>query len=170
MITYQDVVLNTFVFFENKMDDYFYNHIWNIEIPDTGYSHNDIRYKLKNINLETKNIITSYIKKFPLENTILNFIETFDFEINKMIKGDSIPRHCETSQKSPIEILIWLTKNEPFEGRDFYYEKNGLHNKVKPYTGLNCLIDTTCPNAYHGVSPLLSDTEIITIVGGQGRK
>jgi hypothetical protein len=87
-----------------------------------------------------------------------------------MTLGEWIPMHNEDAQYSPFEVLLWLTKTEDFIGRDFVMEENGIKRYQKPENGLMCFLDTTAPGIFHGVTPLETDTEIITIVGGMGRK
>lgn len=169
-VNYTDVVVKTFLFTSILIDVELSNKIWSLDIPDYGSSFGDLRYKLKVTDAATKKIILDILKLVPMDEIISEAIDSFSYEVNKMIKDEFIPMHNEVSQKSPFEVLIWLTKTDEFIGRDFIMEKNFKTSKIKPYNGLVCFVDTTCPNSYHGVSKLVSDTEIITIVGGLGRK
>lgn len=78
--------------------------------------------------------------------------------------------HNEVSQKSPFEIILWLTKTDDFEGREFVMKGPDFEKNIKPKNGLVCLVDTLTPGVLHGVNVLKSDTEIISITGGLGRK
>jgi hypothetical protein len=114
--------------------------------------------------------LIDFIAKQNIEPYLVDSIKDFYFDINKMVKGESVPMHNEVSQKSTFEIIIWLTKTNEFEGREFIIVKDGIESRIKPKNGMICILNTTAPNAYHGVNELLTNTEIISITGGTGRK
>jgi hypothetical protein len=62
-------------------------------------------------------------------------------------------------------------KDNKFKGRDFVtINPQGEPRIVKPENGLVCFLDTTCPESRHGVTMLNTNTEIISITGGLGKK
>ncbi|MBT7610704.1 MAG: hypothetical protein HN576_13170 [Bacteriovoracaceae bacterium] len=78
--------------------------------------------------------------------------------------------HNEVSQRSPFEVIIWFTKTDDFEGREFVMKGPDLDKEVRPKNAMICLVDTLTSDVLHGVNELLSDTQIISITGGLGRK
>jgi hypothetical protein len=170
MITFSDILTKNFIFTEVYISEEIYKHIWELDIPDTGIAKNEIRFKLTQSSDITKKLIISLISQISLEEYLFESIKNFNFEINKIRKGEYVPMHNEVSQKSPFEILIWTTRTDYFEGRDFVYQVNGNTYRIKPRNGMVCLLDTTSPYNYHGVTELITDTEVITIVGGEGAK
>ena len=170
MITYQEVLLNKFVFTQIKLDPSFSDFIWSLDFPDTGKRDGEIRFKMQKVESQIKTAILQCLEKLPLDEYLRNSIMEFEFDIDKMQLGEWIPMHNEVSQKSPFEVILWLTKTDQYVGREFVMEGPKIDRMLQPKNGTICLLDTTTPDIFHGVKPLESDTEIISITGGLGRK
>ena len=167
---YEDIVLKKFVFLKTEVPQELQDHIWSLNYPDTGTSDGEIRYKIEKANDFTKIKILDFFKTIEMDSIIWDFVSKFDFDVNRMTKNEYVPMHNEISQRSPIEVVLWLTKTDIYEGRHFIMKGPSLDEKIQPTNGLVCFLDTTARDVYHGVSKLLTDTEIITITGGLGRK
>jgi hypothetical protein len=167
-ISYSDVIVNDFVFIEHNVPESFTKYVFNLDFKDN--KEDEIRYKIRNASGEIKEKIKDLVLTLPVDHNIKKAIFDFRYDINRMQKGESVPMHNETRLISPFEICFWLTKTDDFEGRDFIIEKNNERKLIKPYTGLFCFINTLIEDSFHGVSPLITDTEIITITGGLGNK
>lgn len=170
MITYQEVLLNKFVFTQLTLESSFSDYIWSLDFPDTGKVDGEIRYKMQKVKSDIKTEILNCLNKLNIDDYLRNAITEFEFDINKMQKGEWMPMHNEISQKSPFEVILWLTKTDLYKGREFVMEGPSIDRMLQPKNGTVCLLDTTTPDIFHGVKPLESDTEIISITGGLGRK
>lgn len=166
-VTYEDIILNPFVFIEQNLDFNFVEYIKNLEIPETN---NEVKYSLKNVNEEITQKIKEVLLKLPISLDIKEAMSSFSFDINKMVKGDFVPMHNECGQLSPFEILFWICPSSNFIGRDFIMKNEMETKSIKPKTGLFCFVNTLVTNVKHGVSPLESDDIIYSITGGLGRK
>lgn len=167
-ITYSDIVMHDFVFTEHSIPNDFLDYIFNLNFEDN--KEDEIRFKIKNANPEIKERICDLLCKLSVDSEIKKSFSEFKYDINLMTIGESVPMHNEMRLISPFEICFWLTKTDDFKGRDFVIQKGGDKHLIKPYTGLFCFINTLVSDSYHGVSPLLTDTQIITITGGLGNK
>jgi hypothetical protein len=170
MITYQEVLLNKFVFSQITLDPSFSDFIWSLDFPDTGKVDGEIQFKLQKVTSQIKSAILDCLVRLEMDAYLRNAITEFEFDINKMQKGEWIPMHNEVSQKSPFEVILWLTKTDQYVGREFVMEGPEIDRSIQPKNGTVCLLDTTTPDIFHGVKALESDTEIISITGGLGRK
>lgn len=167
-ITYSDIILNPFVFLETKIEDEFLNLILNLNIPETNGD--SIKYCLKDVDKETRLKIVEALLKLPIDQEIKNAIKHFHFDVNKMLKGESVPMHNECGQLSPFEIVFWICPSNDFIGRDFIMNDGIKEERIKPKTGLFCFVNTLVEEVKHGVTELLSDDIIYSITGGLGRK
>ncbi len=167
MITYSDILINTFSFKQTVPDQALFEKIWALDFPDTD---TNIRKKIVGVHEEIRLQLVDFILKQDIEDFLLESVVNFSFDINKMTLGENVPMHNEISQKSPYEVILWLTKTDTYEGREFVMERGNVTTKIKPTNGLMCFLDTTSIDSYHGVTELLTDTEIISITGGLGRK
>lgn len=170
MISYTDIVLKTFAFIKTDIPQDLYDHIWSLDFPDTGIDPEEIRYKIQGTDEVTRKKIIEYILSQDIDPSLMVFIKDFQFDINKIRQNEFVPMHNEVSQKSPFEVVFWLTKTDNYQGREFIMLKNGIESRIQPKNGTMCFLDTTPPDVYHGVSKLITDTEIITVTGGTGRK
>jgi hypothetical protein len=169
-IRYEDILREHFCFAEVPLPEGFERHIWDLPLCDTGSVDGEIRYRATQVGEPTRSRIIDALARLSLDHALLGAIRDFDFDINRMQQGEWVPMHNETGQKSPFEVILWLTPRAPYLGRHFVMEGRGVRRSIQPHNGLACLLDTTCPDIFHGVEPLLSDTEIISITGGLGRK
>jgi len=167
-ITYSDLIINDFVFTECNVPNDFVEYIFNLKFEDN--KEDEVRFKIRNASPDIAFKIKELLKKLPVDNDIKKALDDFRYDINLMTKGESVPMHNEMRLVSPFEVCFWLTKTDDFEGRDFIIRRGDKESRVKPYTGLFCFINTLIEDSYHGVSPLLTDTQIITITGGLGNK
>lgn len=170
IITYERVLVEKFVFTSRRVDKSFSDFIWGLDYEDTGKSEGEVRYKLLQVNKVITKKILSFLSQIPLEKYLWEHIKRFEFDINKMQLGEYVPMHNEVNQKSPFEILFWLTKTDSYLGREFVMQGENVDTTFKPKNGSVCVLDTMQPSVFHGVNPLLSNTEVITITGGLGRK
>lgn len=167
MITYSDIIIKKFYFTSINLDKDFCDYIWSINLPDTGKTEGEVQFKLSDVEESIRLKILRGIKSLDVEKDLMQRIEEFHFDINRMRQGEWVPMHNEVAQKSPFEIILWLTQTDDYEGREFVMkDANGVETYYKPKNGDICLLDTTQPDTYHGVNKLISDTEIISIVGG----
>lgn len=166
MISYSDVLIKKFCFTSLSLSKEFCDYIWSVQLPDTGRNDGEIRYKWPNVSEEIRSEILKGLKNLGVEEDLWKQIQNFSFDINCMQKGEWVPMHNEVAQKSPFEIIIWLTKTDDYQGREFVMEGPGFQEEFKPKNGDICLLDTTQHEVYHGVNKLESDTQIISIVGG----
>lgn len=169
MITYTDILLKGFVFDKVDISNELEMDIWSQEFESSAME-SSVSYHIKSVNFKLVRKLIDLISSRTQDPYLLELINNFKFDANKMIKDDFMGFHNEVSQKSPVEVILWLPKENNYEGRDFLMEINGEVKKFHPLKGSICFLDTTSPTNRHGVSPLLSDTEIISIVGGLGRK
>lgn len=170
LIEYEKIILNKFEFLNHEASESFLEFIWEIELDDYGPSEGEVRFKKKNVANEVRNKLVNYILELPLDPYLKDEIKNFHFDVNKMTMGEFIPMHNEVGQRSPFEIILWFTQNDEYEGREFIMEHEGKRVLFKPKNGDICFLDTTQREVFHGVNPLLTDTEIISITGGLGRK
>ncbi len=168
MISYSDVLVSTFSFMQTKVDQNLFEKVWNLEYPETDNPF--VKKKLMGTTEDIRLSLINFICNQDVDPYLLEGVKSFTFDINRMCKGESVPMHNEVSQKSPYEVILWLTKTDIYEGREFVMTKGGKKWSVKPCNGLMCFIDTTSTEAYHGVNELITDTAIISITGGLGRK
>lgn len=170
MITYQDVLLNKFVFTKVSLQPGFMDTLWALDFPDTGKAEGEVRYKIQKVESQIQAAIVKVLENIPMDDYLRKSLTSFEFDINKMQLGEWVPMHNESSQKSPFEVILWLTKTDKYQGREFVMEGPGIDRMIQPQNGTVCFLDTTTPNVYHGVKKLETDTEIISITGGLGRK
>lgn len=168
-MNYTEIIINTFAFGQSDPTE-IYDLIWNLPFEETPKDPNEIKYKIINVEESVRQKLIDFISKQDIEDYLIDAIKDFHFDVNKMVKGETVPMHNEISQKSLFEIIIWLTKTDDFEGREFVMVKNGKETRIKPKNGMFCMLDTTAPDAFHGVNELITDTEIISITGGTGRR
>lgn len=169
MITYEEILLKGFVFEHIDISKELEKDIWAQQFTISD-SKSSVSYFIKQLDSNLSKVIAKLICQKTTDIFLLDLISKFNFDANKMIKGDFMELHNEVSQKSPIEVIVWLPKENSFEGRDFLMEMEQGVQTFHPKKGSVCFLDTTSLINRHGVSPLLSDTEIISIVGGLGRK
>jgi hypothetical protein len=162
-----EIYLNDFLFIEGNVPYTFIEFVYGL---DYGSKQKDKISSIKNVNQETKAQIVDMLIRLNIDENTKEAIRNFDFDINLMSKGDSMDLHNEMGQRSPFEVLFWLVKTNEFTGRDFLMQKGEKSDKVKPRNGLFCFINTLSSSAYHGVSRLETDTSIVSITGGLGRK
>lgn len=169
MITYTDILLKGFIFDQVEVSQELEKEIWSqkFEVSTKGSS---VSFHIKSVNLNIVNKLRHLISSKTEDPYLLELINSFRFDANKMIQNDFMDFHNEVSQKSPVEVIFWLPKENEYQGRDFLMEINSEVKMFHPLKGSVCFLDTTSPTNRHGVSTLLSDTEIISIVGGLGRK
>lgn len=169
-VTYSNIILNKFVFNKLNLNKEIQNILWSLDFKDYGTLPGEVRFKIKNVEDSIRFKLIEELNKLNLDNYIRDSLNEFSFDINKMTQGEWIPLHNEVTQKSPFEVILWLTKDIYFEGRDFLIKGIGYEKLIKPENGLVCFLDTTCPHTYHGVTKLKTDTSVISITGGLGRK
>ncbi len=94
-------------------------------------------------------------------------LDAYHFTVHKMMQGDSIALHSDarSSAQGYPDILCWLCRTENFIGRDFLYGSAENVQRMKPRTGMLCVMSSLDPSFVHGVSLLESQSEILTIVG-----
>lgn len=171
MITYSEVILNRFVFDTIKLDSSFEKLIWNLSYEDFGTHDGEVRFRLRDVDDQLRNEIGKVFMSATTDEHLINSIKSFHYDINQMRIGEWVPMHNETGQLSPFEVILWLTKTDDYKGREFVMrDQNGVETSVQPHNGMVCFLDTTQKDVYHGVNKLISDTEIISITGGLGRK
>lgn len=170
MITYNDIILNKFVFRTANFPSDLIGDIWNLELTDNSSQKGEVRFVERNISNPLRDRLIHHLKTMTTDSFLLSELDKFHFDVNKMIKGEYVEMHNEVSQASAFEIVIWFTKNK-FTGRDFIMEySGGKKDFVHPHNNLVCFLDTTCLETRHGVSEMTSDTQVISITGGLGRK
>lgn len=167
IIKYSDIILNDFLFLDSKLSEDFIAYILKLEFKKTK---DDKLLVIKKVNNEIRNKILEVLKELPLEETIKTALNDFEFDINKMTKGSSVPIHNEMGQLSPFEILFWICPSDDFVGRNFIMKKGSEEHVIKPRTGLFCFVNTLAQDTYHGVDMLRSDHQVYSITGGLGRK
>jgi hypothetical protein len=167
-VTYSDIVMNDFIFIEKDIPKDFVDYIYGLDYKED--IEDDIKLKIVDANFEIKENIVNLLTQLDVDIDIKKSFNDFRYDINMMTLGESLPMHNEMRLISPFEICFWITKTNDFEGREFAIEKGNEKHLIKPYTGLFCFINTLMPDAYHGVTPLLTDTKIVTITGGLGNK
>jgi hypothetical protein len=167
-VTYSDIIMHDFIFLEHYVPNDFLEYIYGLKFEDN--KDDEIRFKIRGARSKVKERICSLLCELPVDREIKKCFNEFRYDINLMTKGESVPMHNETRLISPFEICFWLTRTDDFKGRDFIIQKNNKEQLIKPYTGLFCFINTLVSDSYHGVSTLLTDTQIVTITGGLGNK
>lgn len=171
MISYHDVILKKFVFHKIILNKNFEKLIWELKFNDYGVQDGEIRYRLIDVEAGLREAIKDEVIKATNDDYLLSEISNFHYDINKMSRGEWVPMHNETGQLSPFEVILWLTQDDSFEGREFVMrDETGREEMIKPSNGLVCFLDTTQAGIYHGVNKLISDTSVISITGGLGRK
>lgn len=167
---YENIILDKFVFINAPMPESLSAYIWNLNFVDTGIEAGEVRYKIQDVNEEVRSKIISFLSSIEMDYYLLESIKEFHFDVNRMQAGEYVPMHNEVSQKSPFEIVIWLTRTDVYEGREFVMKGPSFEKSIKPKDGDICFLDTTQEEVYHGVNKLITDTQIISITGGLGRK
>ena len=98
------------------------------------------------------------LKKFDI------IVSNIEVTYEDITKDQSLSLHTHLIGSS-CQVLIWVPENNDFEGRDFLYgKKEFLIKKFRPKFGDICFMKTNDLSFIHGVSPLLSNSFIRTIV------
>lgn len=166
-IKYSDIILNDFLFLDFELSKSFIAYILSLNFEEAQEGKLLV---VKKVNNEIRERILEEIKSLPIEEAVSKALNDFQFDVNKMTKGCSMPMHNETGQLSPFEILFWICPSSEFIGRNFVMRKGSEERLMKPRTGLFCFVNTLSQETYHGVDRLESDHEVYSIVGGLGRK
>ncbi|WP_127714877.1 hypothetical protein [Halobacteriovorax sp. HLS] len=163
-------MLDKFCFVQKKLPSALEDKIWSLEFKDFGVCDGELRYRIRDVEDSLRLELIDFFKTCTEDEYLIQTLNDFHFDINKMIQGEWIEMHNEVSQFCPFEVILWLSKSEDFVGRDFLIQRHLGRQKVRPTNGLVCFLDTTDPDVFHGVDKLISDHQIISITGGLGRK
>ncbi len=170
MITYSEILLDKFCFTKVELAEEIEERIWALSFDDYGKSEGEVRFRVKDVSEDIRVELIDIFKSCTEDEYLLSTLSEFHFNINKMMKDEWVQMHNEVAQLCPFEVILWMTKNDEFLGRDFLIDAPSMNRKIRPANGLVCFLDTTDPQIFHGVDKLLSDDQIISITGGLGRK
>jgi hypothetical protein len=124
------------------------------------------KYSSLQYELDSKHIYFHWVKnaicnELPVGfKKMLQAVDSVGLHIMK--RGDYYPLHTDSIEPCYAQLLLWITKDDCYEGREFIYGKDGDLKEFKPKSGDFCIANNINPNFIHGVSELKSDTEIIT--------
>lgn len=167
-ITYSDLLQNDFTFSKVEIPDDFMAYLDSLKYAGDEDPSEDIKYKIMCVDPVTDRKIKDILLQLDVDEAIRRDIESFQFGIDRYTKGDGLPLHTDKGRINPYEILLYLPKDDEFEGRDLHIVGPDYNLKVRPIPGLVCFINAFAENTFHGVTPLTSESVIYTIIGGIG--
>ncbi len=156
-----------FIFFEQDMDADLVESFLSLKFSDCHCPEgSDSTWQVEEFPQDIENRYKSWLMQ---HKELANLVPTLNYSVHCFKKDEYMNVHSDYVIEGDYQILTWICKDDDFVGRDFIHGfKVGNHeqtNKVKPKTGLTCLCDSTMPHFVHGVSKLLTDTTIITVLG-----
>ena len=80
-------------------------------------------------------------------------------------KNKALKMHNDILDGIYCQLILWVTDNEDYKGRDFLYGRVGeTPKRFKPKSGDFCIANNIDPSFHHGVSKLLDDSKFMTII------
>lgn len=165
------VLQEGFVFLKRNMPQKLADQFLKLEYQKSSYKNEygveDMMWRVKylpsNLEDQYKTWLNEVLVDYP---DVLEFVnDRFKYNSHKVTKGEGFKVHTDYYEEGIFQILCWVCKDKDFEGREFLHGKKEDLKKIKPQTGLICLMDILNPDFYHGVSELKTDTEIVTVCG-----
>ena len=110
-----------------------------------------------------RGIVQQLYGKLP--DSLAHLLFDLKWDAHMMRKGDYMHVHTDAGEGGPFQILVWVCPHNVFKGREFVYGERDHLMERKPENGLVCIMNTADPKFIHGVKPLLSEDDIVTITG-----